>query len=549
MFSSLDKIKQDQLIADPSNPNSIAPSSSAQSISAATGSRNTVSVPLRYAIKDLGAQPVAHQTEQIPLEDPNAAQSKATVEASALTTSSSSAAPPAKPSLKDVKAQMRKAHTSRENFSVATDRPQSEAQAAKTGTVSNGPQKKPTLKEIKAKHAALSKAHSPSEDSNLVPSSTQSEVPVTQMTTQTSTEDSVPAQDQAQNEAQIAKSGTLSAAPLRRKKTMTAKMGQTQRKEPEIEAQSSTARLEEIEVGAGNATNAERETTNMTTVEKDATSVAPAPPSGTSSSQTYSEVPESDVKRLKRAGFLAQALNKISTRTMDLECFRILQQRLNQDANQRAWTALIEPLCEWLETPTMPESTPQALDWQDVQLQALATLRLILTNEPWASEYYPRILLTLTRANSWYTAQGPMVTGIRKGLNFVINHCNVLECLHTLCNLMEVERVESEDEIKLLSLGAMLHRIHSHPDQEAQFYQSLGIEQFVLKRLARIGSTSLKSELASIRKAAISFAQEFWHLVPEDDYWTLIDTGEPRTQNLLRYYITRHVKIDDHIEL
>ena len=549
MFSTLDKIKQDQLLADPSNPNPGPPAPSSQAPSAVIGSRSTVVVPPKSAVKDLGAQLVTTKAEQLSVEDPNAVTEKSTFEATAPANTSSSTSPPPKPSLKDVKAQMRKAHNSHENFDVAANKAPSEAHVAKSGTILTGPQKKPTLKEIKAKHAALIKAQDSSNDSNIAAPTAQIKALVVQKTTQTSNEDSVPAKDQAQNEAQLAKAGTLSAAPLRRKKARRARSGQNQRKEPEIEAQISTTPAETPEVEANPATIAEREDTDPTVAEIDVTIVPPAPLSGTSVPQTYTEVSESEEKRMKRAGFLAQALSRLSARTMDLECFRILQQRLYQDPNQPAWTALIEPLCAWLETPTMPTQTAHALDWQDVQFQALSTLRMILTNEPSANEYYPRILLTLTRANSWYTTQGPMVTGIRKGLNFVINHCNVLECLHTLCNLMQVERVESEDEIKLVSLGAMLHRIHSHPDQEAAFHQAMAAEQFIVTRLGNIGSTSLRSEIASIRKAAISFAQEFWHLVPEDDYWTLMETGDAKTRNLLKYYIARHLKIDDHIEL
>ena len=477
MFASLDKAKQDQLLADPSNPNP-------------TPSVTSISSPSKPPIKDSVAKPSAHKAEP-----------KITGEPEEVSTSSH-----VKPTLKEIKAALKKAQN-----------------------VESKPADEPSRNEMST------------------------------------------AKEPSQNGALAAKTGSISAAPLRRKKMAQKAASQSQQKVPEIDKLNTRAQNEAPEIELADVKNAETEATNakrVTSDASDATIIAPlpvvAPPPDVEpqpvipGSAEYHEIAKTyagEVEKRKRwrsRSFFAQAELQLKSRDIGCGDFRVLQARLENDLEMPVWGGLIEPLCEFLEKPKWPRaSDPENLKWEDIQFHALSTLRMLMLNPLWAADHYPRIVMALTNMNSWYKGNAHMVSGIRKGLDFVINHCNVLECLALLCHRHKVAFTETKDELELLALGAMLHHIHTHPEQESQFYHLLGSEAEMVNRLAKIGTTGMQSEVASIRKAAIGYAQEFWHLASRDldVYVDLLAGGDLKTQRLLRYYLLRHEQIDDHVEL
>lgn len=496
MFSSLDKIKQDQLLADPSNPNpQILPSPSKVNPTAKL-SRSTGPAPAKPSLKDFKAKLVAAKTTPPPTEAADVPADRVQTEAATSKDDPLPAASAPKPSLKEIKAKLaaqKKAQSHTETTPIDVDKAQSEPHGPKTDTIPAAPLPKSSLVEVKA------------------------QLPV-QRLKQDSAEGPTTTAENAQDSASISKNGTISAAPLRRKKSRHPGRGKSKQRDAEAPANDT----------------------------KDQQVATEAPQTEISTAQTVAVASENEEVSLPNASlFLDHALARVSQRSLDQHGFRKLQLHLREDSKNPNYEILIEPLCAWIETPT---STVSSSEWQDVQAQALATLRLLLTNPLWASKHYPRILASLIAANQFYLAQGPMVVGIKKNLTFVVNHCNLLACLHSVSDLMEKPRHETVEEVGLLTLGAMLHRIHEDDAQEGVFYKRLVDEQSLVQRLGQIGSCGLHSSEISVRRAAIKFAQEFWHTIPKEDYFKVIAEDNVETQDLLQYYIARHLKLDDHIE-
>ena len=527
LFNSLDKTKQEQLLADPSNPNPAPSVTVSKAIPAVSVSRSTIA-PSKAVSNDLEAQPLAQ-----------------------------------KPTLKEIKVALRKAENKEE--------PKSQTE-------------KPTLKEIKA---TLKMAQNTRNITAVLVSDNKAGAAVAQNVTQAS--------DQEPKR-------TISAAPLRRKKTTTAIPSQSQHTVPDEEplpmhtlldneAQGSGAQAEAPESEAAVPSPTDKETTNIKHVESLLNPIAPpfAPstpqmtpriaeemtlrasqqmtprtyramtPRAASlqmTPRTYEEMTprasEVDRQSQKRQTEVNMAVKKFETRDYCIHDIRILHDRLNEESYYPDWQALIEPLCTWLESPKMPTESTKVLYWEEQQYYVLSTLRILLGNKIWAECYYPRILTALTTANKWYKKQGHMIIGIRKALNFLINHCNVIECIESLCESMEYKgeykREVDLEEIHLMAMGAMLHRIHTHPEDEAELYRQLGAEGLTMHRIGAFGASALASGVASIRLAAMKFAIEFWHVAPEECYYEIMG-GDEKTESILRYYINRHKKIDDHVSM
>ena len=240
------------------------------------------------------------------------------------------------------------------------------------------------------------------------------------------------------------------------------------------------------------------------------------------------------------------AVNRIRARRLDIHGFRKLQAVLRDESQNNKAEALLEPLCHWLETP--PKAS-DPFESQDIRAQVLITIRQMLTEKFFTQEHYPRILCALLTAKDHHATKGYLVTGLRKTVSYIIWHCNLLECLGAVCTLMEVGHSLDTDEMGLMTLGAMLHRMHeANPKEKANDSSFEKKDEVLVQRLGKIGTASLQSEQLPVRKAAIEFAQEFWHCVPEEDYFKLIASGGTNQQNLLTYYLSRHKQLQDHVE-
>ena len=429
----------------------------------------------------------------------------------------------------------------------------SAAPAPKVDMASAARAPKPSLKEVKARLTAQKKADGQTEKSHfdveVAPTGSQGPKADTHPTAplhkssfveltaplpiskpkQISTQQVSSTVDNAQDAESIPKTGAISAAPARRRKARyPRRKSRSPGKEKPEDTQTTT-------------TMTQPEDTTEQEVATDDAAQVDAPVTQTVAVPTNDETATLPNTTL----FLDHALTRVSQRSLDQHGFRKLQVHLRDDSQNAKYEVLIEPLCSWIATPT---STVSSTEWQDVQAQALATLRLLLINPLWASKHYSIILTSLLAANEFYLAQGPMVVGIKKNLNFIVNHCELLGCLRSVSDLMQMPHYETTEELGLLTLGAMLHKIHEDDSQEPIFYQRLIDEQVLIQRLGTIGSCGLHSKEISVRKAAILFAQEFWHTVPQEDYFKVIAMGNVETQDLLQYYIARHLKLNDHLE-
>lgn len=579
LFSTLDKIKQDQLIADPSNPNPPAPSTPSKANSTARVTRVGSPAFSKPSLKDFKAKLVAAKIPQSSFEDVKVVADKIPNEASApkLDKSStvpaprfdkSSTGPAAKPSLKEIKARLaaqKKAQSSTETSVPDTDKAVIEAPLPESDPFSAAPLPQSSLSEVKSRQQKAqpsteaplldtdnSKTEAPvpkPDASSVAPlpkaslSDAKAQLPVQLKAKQTTAKDSnstIPTTENVQDEASVSKNSTISAAPVRRKRSRHPRRKSKSPEPIEPIGYDIWMSLAKEDQDKEDAAKALEKRLSVAKEEKAKVAAAKALTAVVASEHEASTLPNS-------TAFLEWALPRLSKRSLDHYGFRKLQMYLREDSKNPMYEVVVEPLCAWIETQ-IPSETASASEWQDIQAMALATLRRLIINPLWASEHYGLIMASLIRANCFYLAQGPTVVGIKRNLNFVINHCDLLACLHSVSDLMDAPRRDTVEEVGLLTLGAMLHRIHEDDAQEGIFYKRLTDEQALVHRLGEIGSCGLHSKEISIRKAAIRFAQEFWHTVPQENFLEVIAANNVETRDLLKYYVARHVKFNDHIE-
>ena len=591
-MSTLDKSKQEQLLADESNPNRTKAESSAPTFPAeekSQFSKSMSAVPSgKSSLKEVKARMAAQKKAEAVASRPNSAQDIARKASEETSTS--------KPSLKEVKARLaaeKKAesanekppsrpesrHKALEEPSVVQTRPTITASESKPGfqkTTASHSEKAGVAdyKRTKPRYEFTAPTQSPPPQTTLddlvtapilaKPAAQKKSQPVSE---RPRSADAPTPHLNRQGSATNVKVGNLTSAPMRPRRKPAVKKAENE--------SSNTAPLDlgdALDLGDQQGLKLRPEPLKEDEIpegdliaEKASTKVFGKP-----TKQEMFNVYEafellkhsSDVEKVESPlhclKLLESAQVRIQARSLDIHGFRKLQNLIrDQGSNSTIWQdgykieELLMPLLEWLEEPLPSPSEIDMSHALDLRTQILLTVRLILKHHrQFAKFFYTHALSSLLVLREHFSGKEHIVSGIEETMSFIVGNCNAKQCMNTICDMLEHDLGDRAYELALHTLSSLLHRLHRHPSNGGGgLGQQLGHgDENLARRLGRTTTALLEDRDLVIRRAAIEVALEIYYCVPEDDFFKLIAQKNENHRNVILYYLSRHKKVHDEEE-
>ena len=230
---------------------------------------------------------------------------------------------------------------------------------------------------------------------------------------------------------------------------------------------------------------------------------------------------------------LQSGITRVTAKSLDVHGFRKLQSII-AFAPKSVWEdgykiqELIMPLLEYLEDSKF-EDIIDAVKDLDVKTQILVTIKLLYcTYKEWLAPFYVQIVCSCVAARKNYHPSTHMVAGLEETTEEILHHCQPLEVINNILDLVEVDRAHLTKNMSCYVLGGQLHKCHR------------GALQPPVERIGQMATKCLQSSNPDVRRAAVEMALELYYNVKEEQFWNLLSEVREDYKGLVSYYLARH---------